>query len=106
MLALVAARVLLGLALALWAVIALFDSNLAGWRAGFAAGALLALFAIIGLARGWPGASIAGAAALLGPIGLLAHANGASPWAWLFWIACAAATERWLRDADGERRLR
>jgi hypothetical protein len=42
-----------------------------------------------------------GAFGLFFPIGILAHANGASPWLWLFWLACAAATERWIRDGTG-----
>ncbi len=95
----VAARILVGLAGSVWAIIAVFDQGREALRAGFAVGALLAAVTLVGLARGWPAASVAGAIALFGPIGLLAQANGASPWAWLFWLGCAALTERWLRDA-------
>ena len=42
-----------------------------------------------------------GAFGLFFPIGILAHANGASPWLWLFWLACAVATERWIMDGTG-----
>jgi hypothetical protein len=99
LLTVLAARILLGIAIFVWTVIALFDDSREGLRAGFAAGAIVGVLALVGLARGWSVAPAAGAAALFGPIGLLAHWNGASPWAWLFWVLCAAATERWLRDA-------
>jgi hypothetical protein len=96
-----AGQLLLGLAVFVWAVIALLDDGREMLRAGFGAGAITALVALTALNKGWPGASIAGAGALIGPIGLLAQANGAAPWAWLFWLICAMGTERWLRDASG-----
>ena len=96
-----AGQLLLGLAAFVWAVIALLDDGREMLRAGFGAGAITALVALTALNKGWPGASIAGAGALIGPIGLLAQANGAAPWAWLFWLICAMGTERWLRDASG-----
>ena len=53
----------------------------------------------VGLNRDLRWTSVVGAVALFVPIGLLAHHNGASPWAWAFWLFCIVGTERWLRDA-------
>lgn len=93
-----AGQILLGLAGAVWALIAALDVERGSLRVGFAICAALAIAALAGMRRSGRWASIAGAMALFAPIGLLAHDNGASPWAWLFWIFCAVATERWLRD--------
>jgi hypothetical protein len=94
-----AGQLLLGLAVFVWTVIALLDESREVLRVGFGVGAIAALVALTALNKGWRWASIAAAGALVGPIGLLAQANGAAPWAWLFWLLCALGTERWLRDA-------
>lgn len=98
-LARLAAQVLLGIAVFLYGVIALLDVEHAALRPWFGLGFLAAAIGLAGTFRGWRWSAWAGAFGLLFPIGVLAHANGASPWLWLFWIACAVATERWLRDA-------
>jgi hypothetical protein len=97
-LARLAAQVLLGLAVFLWGVVALLDAERTELRPWFILGFVAALAALIGLSRGWRSSAVLGAFGLFFPIGVLAHGNGASPWLWLFWIACAAATERWIRD--------
>ena len=97
-LARLAAQVLLGLALFLWGVIALLDTERAALRPWFALGFVAALAALIGLSRGQRWSAPVGAFGLFFPIGVLAQSNGASPWLWLFWLACAVATERWIRD--------
>jgi len=97
-LARLAAQVLLGLALFLWGVIALLDTERAALRPWFAVGFAAALAALIGLSRGRRWSAAVGAFGLFFPIGILAHSNGASVWLWLFWLVCAAATERWIRD--------
>lgn len=100
-LARLAAQVLLGLALFLWGVIALLDTEHVALRPWFALGFAAALAALIGLSRGRRWSAPIGAFGLFFPIGILAHGNGASPWLWLFWLACAVATERWMRDGTG-----
>ncbi len=97
-LARLAAQILLGLAVFLWGVIALLDTERIELRPWFAVGFLASAAALIGLSRGWRWSSWLGAFGLLFPIGVLAHGNGASPWLWAFWIVCAVATERWIRD--------
>lgn len=97
-LARLAAQVLLGLALFLWGVVALLDTEREALRPWFALGCAAALAALIGLSRGWRWSASVGAFGLFFPIGILAHSNGASPWLWLFWLVCAVATERWIRD--------
>lgn len=94
-----AGQILLGLAVFVWGTIAIFDEGRGWLQAAFGASAVLALVALVGLNRNRRWAAVAGSIALLTPIGLLAHHNGASPWAWLFWLFCMVATERWLRDA-------
>ncbi|MGE0802255.1 MAG: hypothetical protein AB7G13_18965 [Lautropia sp.] len=106
-LARLAAQVLLWLAAVIWGVIALFDTERVALRPAFAFGCLLAVAALLGFARNWRRASWLGAIALVLPIGVLAHVNDASPWLWLFWLVCAWATERWMRDGGtgaGDRR--
>lgn len=98
-----ASQILLGLAAFVWATIAAFDTGRGPLRIGFAVAAVLAVASLVGLNRGQRWSSITGALALFVPIGLLAHDNGASSWAWLFWILCALGTERWLRDARSEK---
>ena len=93
-----AAQVLLGLAVFLWGAIALLDSERTQLQPGFIAGFVAAAAALFGLSRNRRWTSWLGAFGLLFPIGVLAHGNGASPWLWLFWIVCAVATERWIRD--------
>lgn len=97
-LARLAAQVLLGLALFLWGMIALLDTERAEMRPWFVIGFAAALAALAGLARGRRWSAAVGAFALFFPIGMLAQGNGASGWLWLFWAACAVATERWIRD--------
>ncbi len=97
-LARLAAQILLGLALFLWGVIALLDAERPELRPWFIIGFAAAAIALLGLSRGWRWSGAAGAVALFFPIGMLAQSNGASPWLWIFWVACAAATERWIRD--------
>ena len=94
-----AGQILLGLSVFIWSTIAALDSGRGPLRLGFAVAAVLALASLIGLNRNQRWASVIGAIALFAPIGLLAQDNGASAWAWLFWIVCGLATERWLRDA-------
>ena len=100
-LARLAAQVLLGLALFLWGMIALLDTERATLRPWFALGFVAALAALIGLSRGRRWSAAVGAFGLFFPIGVLAHGNGASAWLWLFWLACGVATERWMRDGTG-----
>lgn len=97
-LARLAAQVLLGLAVFLWGMIALLDAQRIELRPWFIIGFMAAVVALIGLSRGWRASSWLGAFGLFFPIGVLAHSNGASPWLWLFWVVCAVATERWIRD--------
>jgi hypothetical protein len=92
------AQLLLGIAVFLWGAIALLDVERPALRPWFGLGCATAVLALVCLSRSWRWGSWAGALALLFPIGILAHANGASPWLWLFWIVAALATERWLRD--------
>ncbi len=99
-----AAQILLGLSAFVWGAIAALDAGRGSLRIGFALAAVLAVVSFVGINRGQRWSSVLGAIALFAPIGLLAHDNGASPWAWLFWLFCAAATERWLRDALDERK--
>ena len=94
-----AGQILLGLSAFVWGTIAAFDAGRGPLRIGFAIAAVLALASLIGLGRNRGWASVTAAIALFAPIGLLAHDNGAAVWAWLFWLFCAWATERWLRDA-------
>ncbi len=94
-----AGQILLVLAAFVWGTIALFDPSLGGLRISFGVAALLAIAALVGLNRDLRWTSVVGAVALFVPIGLLAHHNGASPWAWAFWLFCIVGTERWLRDA-------
>jgi hypothetical protein len=97
-LARLAGQVVLGIAVFLWGVIALLDVEHASLRPWFGVGCVAAAIGLAGLFKGWRWSSWPGAIGLMFPIGVLAHANGASPWLWLFWVACAVATERWLRD--------
>jgi hypothetical protein len=97
-LARLAAQVMLGLAVFLWGVIALLDAERIELRPWFVIGCVAAAAALAGLSRNWRWTSWLGAFGLLFPIGVLAHSNGASPWLWLFWVVCAVATERWIRD--------
>lgn len=94
-----AAQILLVLAAFVWGTIAIFDEGRGWLRVGFGVAALLAVIGLIGLDRGLRWTAVISALALFLPIGLLAHHNGASPWAWVFWLVCIVATERWLRDA-------
>ncbi|MGE0312672.1 MAG: hypothetical protein AB7P21_13750 [Lautropia sp.] len=103
LLATLAAQIVLGLAAFVWGVIALLDTERAALRPYFAIGAAMAILAIVGLRRGWRWAGVAGAVGVFVPIGLLAASNGASHWLWAFWIVCLVATERWMRDAIGNR---
>ncbi len=91
------AQILLGIALFLWAMIALLDVDRAAMRPWFGAGAVLAALALYGLRGGRPWTSWVGAVALILPIGALAHNNGASPWLWLVWLVATMLTERWMR---------
>lgn len=97
-----AAQILLGLAVFVWLVVALLDAERVALRPWFALGAVAALAALVGLSRDWRWIAPVGAFGLFFPIGVLAHSNGASPWLWGFWIVCAVATERWMRDARAE----
>jgi hypothetical protein len=97
-LARLAAQVLLGVALFLWGMIAVFDTERAELRPWFAVGFIATLAALAGLSRGRRWSAPLGAFGLFFPIGVLAQSNGASSWLWLFWLACAVATERWIRD--------
>jgi hypothetical protein len=97
-LARLAAQVMLGLALFLWGMIALFDTERVALRPWFAIGFTAALAALIGLSRGRRWSAAVGAFGLFFPIGVLAQSNGASAWLWIFWLLCAVATERWIRD--------
>lgn len=94
-----AGQILHVLAVFVWGTIAVFDQGLGGLRIGFGLAALLGIASLVGLSRGQRWTSVVGAVVLFVPIGLLAHHNGASPWAWLFWLFCIVGTERWLRDA-------
>lgn len=98
-LARLAAQVLLGLAVFLWGVIAVFDAQRVELRPWFLLGFLTVAAALVGLARGWRWSSWFGSFGLFFPIGVLAQSNGASPWLWAFWLVCTVATERWIRDA-------
>ena len=100
-LARLAAQVLLGLALFLWGVIAVLDTERAALRPWFALGFAAALAALIGLSRGRRWSAPVAAFGLFFPIGILAHGNGASPWLWLFWRAGGAATDRWSWPGTG-----
>src|SRR5690606_15451968 len=93
------AQALLGIAVFLWGAIALLDVERPALRPWFGLGCATAALALVCISRSWRFGSWAGAFALLFPIGILAHANGASSWLWLVWITAALATERWLRDA-------
>ena len=94
-----AGQILLILAAFVCGTIAIFDEGRGWLQWGFGVCALLAIGALVGLKKNRRWTAIIGAIALFAPIGLLAHHNGASPWAWLFWLFCMVATERWLRDA-------
>lgn len=91
------AQILLGIALFLWAAIALLDVERAALRPWFAVGAVLAALGLYGLRGGRRWTSWVGAVALILPIGALAHSNGASPWLWLIWLVAITLTERWIR---------
>ena len=94
------AQILLGIALFLWTVIAWLDVEHPANRPWFAAGAVLAAAALFGLRSGQPWTSWTGAIALIGPIGVMAHGNGASPWLWIVWIIAIVGTERWIRTGN------
>jgi hypothetical protein len=93
------AQVLLGIAVFLWGTIALLDVERPLLRPWFAVGCATAVLALVCISKAWRWGSWPGAVGLLLPIGVLAHANEASPWLWLVWIAAALGTERWLRDS-------
>ncbi len=98
LLARLAAQILLGISSFLWLVIAILDPNRADVRPLLIVGVVCSLAALLRLGKGGRWVPWAGSIGMILPIGALAHANGASPWIWVLWVAIIAATERWIRD--------
>lgn len=97
-LARLAAQILLGMAAFLWLAIAFLDPNRGPLQIGIGIGGALALLALLRLGKGGKWVPPVATIGLIAPIGLLAHANGASPWIWILWGLIALGTERWVRD--------